>query len=82
MTQESGKREEKRSLKIKDGKCHFDFSKREVDFTSYCWMSLKLILGEITGQDHVMGACEHLRENRNRAVHKKQDMSDQLDFLL
>lgn len=45
-------------------------------------MSLKLILGEITGQDLVMGACEHLRENRNREVHKKQDMSDQLDFLL
>ena len=69
-------------MKIKDGKWHFDFSKKEVDFTSYSWMSLRLILGEITGQDLVMGACEHLRENRNRAVPKKQDMSDQLDFLL
>lgn len=44
-------------------------------------MSLKLVLGEVVGQDIVMLLREHLRENRNRAVHEKQGTSDQLDFL-
>lgn len=44
-------------------------------------MSLKLVLGEVVGQDILMLLREHLRENRNRAVHEKQGTSDQLDFL-
>ena len=44
-------------------------------------MSLKLVLGEIVGQDIVMLLCEHLKENRNREVHEKQGTSDQPDFL-